>query len=261
MLGHMLPREFHAAIGVVLGSGLGHGLAVYPALAEMPYAGVEGIPAPTVPGHGGKFIATEINGHRVLVASGRVHLYEGHDARAVGSIIRVMASAGVRTILLTNAAGGLHHDWQPGTFMRITDHLNLTGTSPLEGSARFLDMSAAYDPGLGKAMESAAIEAGLVLKSGVYAGLRGPQYETPAEVRMVRTLGADAVGMSTVLECLQARALGLRVAGLSLITNPAAGLGAAALDHLEVMAEGRAAAADFAGMFARWLPLVGGQAG
>jgi purine-nucleoside phosphorylase len=196
-------------------------------------------------------------GTRVLVASGRVHLYEGHTAHAVGGIVRTMARAGVEILLLTNAAGGLHAGWPPGTFMRIDDHLNLTGTSPLEGGATFLDMSHAYDAGLGEAMAAAAVETGLPLRHGVYAGVRGPQYETPAEIRMLRALGADAVGMSTVLECLQARALGLRVAGLSLITNLAAGVGDGALDHAEVMAAGQAAATGFGRWLEAWVKAVG----
>lgn len=238
----------------MLGSGLGGGLDGLTVTGELPYSAVPGLPPPTVPGHGGRFIRYEIAGHGVLAASGRIHLYEGHPARDVGAIVRLMHGAGVRCLLLTNAAGGLHSDWPPGTFMRITDHLNLTGTSPLEGGPAFQDMTRAYDIELGGALDVAADETGMVLRHGVYAGLRGPQYETPAEVRMLRVLGADTVGMSTVLETLQARALGLRVAGLSLVTNLAAGVGSSPLDHHEVMEAGRAAAAGFGKLVAAWLP-------
>jgi purine-nucleoside phosphorylase len=250
----MLPENFSAKVGVVLGSGLGGGLEGFSVTGELPYDGIPGLPAPTVPGHGGKFIRYEIEGVPLLAASGRIHLYEGHPARDVGAIVRLMHGAGVRCLLLTNAAGGVHSDWPPGTFMRITDHLNLTGTSPLEGAPNFQDMTRAYDVELGGALDVAADETGLIIRHGVYAGLRGPQYETPAEVRMLRVLGADTVGMSTVLETLQARALGLKVAGLSLVTNLAAGVGESPLDHQEVMQAGRAAAAGFGKLVAAWLP-------
>jgi purine-nucleoside phosphorylase len=254
MMRPMLPETFSARVGVVLGSGLGGGLEGRSITAEIPYAGIPGLPAPTVPGHGGRFLRCDIDGIPLLAASGRIHLYEGHPARDVGAIVRLMHAVGVRCLLLTNAAGGLHPDWPPGTFMRITDHLNLTGTSPLEGAANFQDMTRAYDGELGGALDVAAGEAGLELRHGVYAGLRGPQYETPAEVRMLRVLGADTVGMSTVLETLQARALGMKVAGLSLVTNLAAGVGSEPLDHHEVMDAGRAAAAGFGKLIAAWLP-------
>ena len=250
----MLPANLSAKVGVVLGSGLGGGLDGFPVTGELPYDGIAGLPAPTVPGHGGRFLRYEIDGIPLLAASGRIHLYEGHSARDVGAIVRLMRAAGVRSLLLTNAAGGVHSDWPPGTFMRITDHLNLTGTSPLEGGANFQDMTRAYDAELGGALDLSADEVGLVLRHGVYAGLRGPQYETPAEVRMLRVLGADTVGMSTVLETLQARALGMRVAGLSLVTNFAAGVGEGTLDHHEVMQAGREAASGFGKLVAAWLP-------
>lgn len=250
----MLPQTFSARVGVVLGSGLGGGLDGFPVTGELPYDGISGLPSPMVPGHGGKFIRYAIDGVSLIAASGRIHLYEGHPAHDVGAIVRLMHGAGVRCLLLTNAAGGVHPDWPPGTFMRITDHLNLTGTSPLEGAPNFQDMTRAYDVELGGALDVAADDARLILRHGVYAGLRGPQYETPAEVRMLRVLGADTVGMSTVLETLQARALGLRVAGLSLVTNLAAGVGGSPLDHHEVMEAGRAAAAAFGKLLAAWLP-------
>lgn len=254
MMQFMLPEKLSAKVGVVLGSGLGGGLDGFARTGELAYDGIPGLPAPTVPGHGGRFVRYEMDGIPLLAASGRIHLYEGHSARDVGAIVRLMHAAGVRALLLTNAAGGLRPDWPPGTFMRITDHLNLSGTSPLEGGPNFQDMTRAYDPELGGALDIAADEIGMVLRHGVYAGLRGPQYETPAEVRMLRVLGADTVGMSTVLETLQARALGLRVAALSLVTNLAAGIGEAPLDHHEVMDAGKAAAAGFGKLVEAWLP-------
>ena len=249
----MWHESFNARIGVVLGSGLGSALDSFPLQHTVAYTDVPGIPAPSVPGHGGAFHLVEISGTPVLVASGRVHLYEGHDARAVTSIVRAMHDAGIEEILLTNAAGSIRADWPVGTFMRIADHLNLTGTSPLEGRPHFLDMTQAYDVLGNTRMAAAAEQLGLYAPAGVYAGLRGPQYETPAEIRMLRTLGADAVGMSTVLETLQARALGMRVTGLSLLTNPAAGTGDGLLDHAEVVSAGRAAAADFGRLLAAWI--------
>jgi purine-nucleoside phosphorylase len=173
---------------------------------------------------------------------GRVHLYEGHSAQEVTAGVRWLAGQGITRLVLTNAAGTLNPDFSPGTWMLLADHLNLTGTSPLHG-AEFIDLSTAYDPTWRAEFRAAAMAQGLPLSEGVYAGLRGPQYETPAEVRMLRTLGPDAVGMSTVLETIQARALGLRVVALSCLTNWAAGITAAPLDHQEVLATGQQAAA------------------
>jgi purine-nucleoside phosphorylase len=173
---------------------------------------------------------------------GRVHLYEGHSAQEVTAGVRWLAGQGITRLVLTNAAGTLNPDFFPGTWMLLADHLNLTGTSPLHG-AEFIDLSTAYDPTWRAEFRAAAMAQGMPLSEGVYAGLRGPQYETPAEVRMLRTLGADAVGMSTVLETIQARALGLRVVALSCLTNWAAGITAAPLDHQEVLATGQQAAA------------------
>jgi len=172
---------------------------------------------------------------------GRVHLYEGHDARSVTAGVRWMAGQGVRRMILTNAAGTLNQDFEPGSWMMFGDHLNLTGTSPLQG-ADFVDLSAAYDPDWQARFRSAAEVLGMPLHQGVYAGLRGPQYETPAEIRMLRTLGADAVGMSTVLETIQARSLGLPVVAFSCLTNWAAGISPSALDHQEVLETGGRAA-------------------
>ena len=172
---------------------------------------------------------------------GRVHLYEGHGPREVTAGVRWLAAQGARSMVLTNAAGTLNEGFAPGSWMMLSDHLNLTGVSPLEG-ARFLDLSEVYDAEWRGRFRVAAEALGMPLHEGVYAGLRGPQYETPAEVRMLRAVGADAVGMSTVLEAIQARELGLRVVAFSCLTNWAAGIGGGTLDHQEVLETGKAAA-------------------
>ena len=182
---------------------------------------------------------------RLAVLSGRVHLYEGWSASEVTAGVRFLAAAGVAELILTNAAGTLNTGFPPGQWMMLSDHLNLTGQSPLTGGPHFIDMSAVYSRRLRGKFAAAASARGLPLHEGVYAGLCGPQYETPAEIRMLRTMGADAVGMSTVLEAIQARALGLETAAFSCLTNWAAGM-AGPLDHSEVIATGRDAAGAFA---------------
>lgn len=200
-----------------------------------------GLPASSVPGHAGKFVFGKLGDAPVVLMKGRVHLYEGHGPREVTRGIRWMAEQGVTHVILTNAAGTLNERFAPGTWMMLSDHLNLTGTSPLVG-ADFVDMSEAYDAGWRGRFREAAVAAGMPLHEGVYAGLRGPQYETPAEIRMLRTIGADAVGMSTVLETLQARSLKLPVTAFSCLTNWAAGITPAHLDHHEVLETGKQAA-------------------
>jgi len=177
---------------------------------------------------------------------GRVHLYEGHSADAVTAGVRWMAEQGVSSLILTNAAGTLNKNFTPGGWMMLSDHLNLTSTTPLSG-ANFVDMSEVYDKAWRKEFSMAAEESGVTLHEGVYAGLRGPQYETPAEIRMLRAIGADAVGMSTVLEAIQAKALGLRVAGFSCLTNWAAGM-QETLNHEEVLATGKQAGSVMVGL-------------
>ncbi len=231
---------------IVLGSGLGPLAGSVEILREVPFAEA-GLPASTVPGHAGKFVLGSLAGTPLWLMKGRVHLYEGHAPDAATSGIRWLAEQGVRNVILTNAAGTLHPDFAPGSWMMLSDHLNLTGTSPLKG-ADFIDLSAAYDAGWREIFRSAAVARGMRLHEGVYAGLRGPQYETPAEVRMLRGFGADAVGMSTVLETIQARALGMKVAGFSCLTNWAAGISAAPLDHHEVLATGKQAADAMIGL-------------
>lgn len=196
-----------------------------------------GLPASTVPGHAGRLVAGRLEGVPVLVQQGRLHLYEGIASHDVAAVVRAAAAAGVDTFVVTNAAGGLAPALAPGDLMLITDHLNLTGDTPLRGPA-FVDMGRAYDPTMTAALQRFGEALGTALHTGVYAGLRGPAYETPAEVRMLRTLGADAVGMSTVLEVVAAREAGLRVAGVSLITNvhrADAHSAGAATSHAEVL--------------------------
>jgi purine-nucleoside phosphorylase len=233
-------------IGIVLGSGLGLLADAVVVEREVPFADA-GLPVSSVPGHAGRFVFGTLGGQRVVLMKGRVHLYEGHSAEKVTAGVRWMAEQGVQRLVLTNAAGTLNPEFHPGSWMMFSDHLNLTACSPLDG-ADFVDLSAAYDPGWRADFRAAAAASGMPLHEGVYAGLRGPQYETPAEIRMLRTLGADAVGMSTVLETIQARALGLPVVAFSCLTNWAAGISAAPLDHEEVLETGRHAAQAMIGL-------------
>lgn len=226
--------------GIVLGSGLGPLAGAVEVVREVTFSEA-GLPASSVPGHAGAFVFGRLCGAEVVLMKGRVHLYEGHGARAVTAGVRWMAEQGIARLILTNAAGTLNPAFGPGGWMMFSDHLNLTGTSPLEGP-EFIDLSAAYDPDWRARIRDAAAGLGMTLHEGVYAGLRGPQYETPAEIRMLRAIGADAVGMSTVLETLQARALGLPVVAFSCLTNWAAGMSSDPLDHHEVLATGKAAA-------------------
>jgi len=243
-LGDLSPR-----VGVVLGSGLGAlGEAVEGAVV-VPYADIPGMPLPTVAGHRGEFVAGRLEGVPVILQRGRLHLYEGHAPETAVFPVRLMAGLGVEVLIVTNAAGGIRPAMTPPALMLIRDHLNLTGRSPLvgpaaEGEPRFPDMSAAYDPALRALASTVARASGVTLHEGVYAGLLGPSFETPAEIRMLATLGADAVGMSTVLEVIAARARGLRVLGISTITNPAAGITDQPLNHDEVLEAGRAVARD-----------------
>lgn len=238
-------------IGMVLGSGLGALAEAVLVEREVSFADA-GLPASSVPGHAGKFVFGKLKGAPVLLMKGRVHLYEGHGVRLVTAGVRWMAGQGIEKIILTNAAGTLHPDFAPGSWMMLSDHLNLTGESPLVG-ADFIDMSVAYDADWREEFRSVASQTGMILHEGVYAGLRGPQYETPAEIRMLRTLGADAVGMSTVLETIQARSLGIPVVAFSCLTNWAAGITSAQLDHHEVLATGKDAAQAMIGLLTKVL--------
>jgi purine-nucleoside phosphorylase len=227
-------------VGVVLGSGLGAFADSLDDLTKIPYRDLPHMPAPAVPGHPGNLCFGRVGSVPVVCMQGRVHLYEGHPVEKVVHGVRTMARMGVRCVLITNAAGGLLSSWAPGDLMVVTDHINLTGVSPLIGfnddalGPRFPDMTAAYDAELRAQLAGVAHEAGVALREGVYAALLGPSYETPAEVRMVRTLGAHAVGMSTVPEVIALRHMGVRVGALSCITNLAAGISPHPLDHTEV---------------------------
>ena len=237
-------------VAVVLGSGWAPVAdALGAPLATLPVTDLPGFPAPTAAGHGGTArVLRAAGGAYVLVLCGRTHYYEHRDAGSVAHAVRTAAAAGARAAVLTNAAGSLLTSWAPGTVVLIRDHLNLTGASPLTG-ARFVDLTDAYSPAL--RARCRALAPGL--QEGVYAQFPGPQYETPAEVRMAGVLGADLVGMSTALEVIAAREAGLEVLAVSLVTNLAAGVAAAPLDHGEVLAAGRAAAADLGALFAELL--------
>lgn len=235
---------------LILGSGLGAlGDAVEDAVA-VPYGDIPGFAPSTVVGHAGRLVAGRLEGRRVLAFQGRYHAYEGHPAEALALPVRAAAALGARTLVVTCAAGGVTPDRKAGELMLLEDHLNLMGRNPLVGAAlpgeeRFPDMTRAYDPGLLRLAEEVAEREGIALGRGVYAALLGPSYETPAEVRMLARLGADAVGMSTVPEVIAARAGGLRVLGIALVTNAAAGVTGEPLQHEEVVAAGAEAAERF----------------
>ncbi len=253
-------REAPIACGLVLGSGWGDALRPDVSHARVPYADLPGYGASTVAGHHGELLLMELGGRRVAVFSGRRHYYEGCGLEQVVYPVELLRCLGVPRVLLTNAAGGLNPDFGPGTLMAVTDHLNLTGINPLRGpqrpgwGARFPDLSHTYDPALTDCLVRVGKGA---VRRGVYAFSVGPSYETPAEVRALRLLGGDAVGMSTVPEAVVAHAAGLRVAALSCVTNPAAGLCAEPLSHADVLAASEAAKprmAEVVEAFLRELP-------
>ena len=245
-----------AAIGkaetaIVLGSGLGDYGETFENVRRIKYTDLPGFPASTAPGHAGEFIAGEKNGKRVLIMNGRFHMYEGFDLSQIVLPIRVLKLLGVKNLILTNAAGGVNMDFRPGDLMMITDYINLTGKSPLTGpnmaefGPRFPDVSHVFTPTLQAACREAAEQMGLSIKEGVYCWMPGPCYETPAEIRMIRTLGADAVGMSTVPDAMAACHAGMNVLGLSCITNMAAGILDQPITHQEVLETGKRIQAEF----------------
>ena len=250
-------------VGIVLGSGLG-GLAdqLTDAVA-VPFNELPGWPAASAPGHAGRLLLGRLHGVPVVCMQGRLHLYEGNSERLVVEPVLLMGRLGARVIVLTNAAGGINAGYPAGTLMLIADHLNLTGRQPLLGAnddalgPRFPDFVDAWSPRLRALMRRAATDEGIPLEEGVYAGLIGPVYETPAEVRMLRTLGADAVGMSTVLEAIAARWSGLELVGVSLVTNPGAGVTGAPLSHEEVLAAAAEAGPRFSALVRRFVVLLG----
>jgi purine-nucleoside phosphorylase len=250
-------------VGVVLGSGLGAFADSLDDLTKIAYRDLPHMPASAVPGHAGNLCFGRVGDVPVVCMQGRVHLYEGHPIEKVVHGVRTMARMGVRCVLLTNAAGGLVPSWAAGDLMMVTDHLNLTGVSPLIGfnddslGPRFPDMTTAYDVELRSMLADVAREAGVALREGVYAALLGPSYETPAEVRMVRGLGAQAVGMSTVPEVIALRHMSVRVGALSCITNLAAGISPQPLDHAEVEATARSRRGVLLKLLTGWIQRAG----
>jgi purine-nucleoside phosphorylase len=248
-----------AKVGIVLGSGLGGFADTLEGVVKVPYGELPHLPASRVPGHSGNLCFGRVSGVPVVCMQGRVHYYEGHSIESCVHGARTMARLGVEKVLLTNAAGGIDASWAPGDLMIVTDHLNLMGTSPLLGpnddalGPRFPDMTVAYDVPLRDALARAAKGAGIALREGVYAALTGPSYETPAEIRMLRALGAQAVGMSTVPEVLALRHMGVRVAALSCITNLAAGITKATLNHAEVEAVAKERREALLSILAGWV--------
>jgi purine-nucleoside phosphorylase len=227
-------------LAIVLGSGFHHVLTELRVEKKIPYSKIPGFPKPTVSGHAGELFFGTLGGTPVMVLSGRAHFYEGHPMERVTFAVRTLAAFGIRDLLLTNAAGGLHKDFRAGDFMMLTDHINVMGVNPLRGDAvpglpRFVDLTETYDPGLARLLRAAANECKVKLQAGVYLAVSGPSYETPAEIRAFARLGADAVGMSTVPEAIVARQCGMNVAAISCITNLAAGISKEKLSHAEVL--------------------------
>jgi purine-nucleoside phosphorylase len=241
-------------VAIVLGSGLGDFAGGLADAMTTPYGEIPHWPASAVIGHAGKLVVGTLRGKTVAALSGRAHYYEGHDLRTVTFATRVLGVLGVKTLILTNAAGGINTDFKPGTLMVIDDHINLLGSSPLIGpnenrfGARFPDMTEVYSKRLRAIADEAARTVGVPVAHGVYVALHGPSYETPAEIRFLRTIGADAVGMSTVPEALAARHMGLEVLGISCITNPAAGVLPEPLHHDEVMEVARRVKGEFSAL-------------
>ena len=254
----LVPR-----LGVILGSGLGGLADDLEDPVAIPFHELPGWPAATAPGHTGRLLLGRIDGTPVVMLQGRFHLYEGNAPGLVVQPVLLFHALGAETVVLTNAAGGVDPSFGPGTLMLIRDHLNLTGRSPLLGpnadelGPRFVDLTEVWDPALRERLRAAADAEGVELAEGVYVGLLGPSYETPAEVRMLRTLGADAVGMSTVLEAIAARWVGLRVCGVSLITNAGAGYTGEPLSHEEVLEAGAAAGPRLARVLRRFIATLG----
>jgi purine-nucleoside phosphorylase len=252
------------AVGIVLGSGLGAFADTLEQATRVPYSAIPGFPATAVAGHRGELLLGSVRGVRVACLAGRVHLYEGHSAASVVFGVRLLAELGCGAVLLTNAAGGMKRGLVPGSLLLLRDHINLTGHNPLIGPndplyPRFPDMTCAYDPRLAELARMVARDEHITLEEGVYAGLLGPTYETPAEIRMLATLGADVVGMSTVLEVIALRHRGVRVGAISVVTNLAAGLSDAPLDHAEVQAAADAARERVERLVAGWVERIGAE--
>lgn len=250
---------FRPQVHLVLGSGLGSLAARTRNPVTVPFGDLPGFPDTSVESHAGEFILGQIAGVPVMVQSGRLHFYEGCGSETVLAPVRTGRAAGARIVVLTNAAGGIRPDLVPGSLMLVDDHLNAMFRAPLAGpthehEARFPDMSCPYDPALLSLADARALEAGIALPRGVYGGVHGPSFETPAEVRALQAAGADAVGMSTVPEVLAARAGGQRVLAISAITNRASGLGLESVDHGAVMAYASAAGRTLGSLIKALLP-------
>jgi purine-nucleoside phosphorylase len=247
-------------LGLILGSGLGAFADSFQNRIVIPFSDLPHFPSPTVPGHSGNLVAGYVDGVRVIAVQGRVHLYEGFSAAEVAFPSRVLGSLGIRRLIVTNTAGGINPVFRPGDLMLITDHINMMGTNPLIGpnvdevGPRFPDMSEAYDAGMRDIALKAAKQEKIKLRQGVYLGLPGPSYETPAEIRMCRALGADAVGMSTIPEVIAANHMGIRVLGISCITNMAAGILPQKLTHEEVIDTAEKASGKFQSLLRTTLP-------
>lgn len=248
-------------IAIVLGSAQAAFINSLTNTQEVAYRDIPGWPAPSVPGHAGKLILGDCGGRRICVLAGRVHLYEGRTPLEVTFGVRVLGSLGTRVLFLTNAAGGINPSYSLGLLVLLTDHINLQGQNPLIGpnddslGTRFPDMTQAYDRQLRQQAQKAAAEIGISLGEGVYAGLLGPSFETPAEIRYLRTIGADLAGMSTVPETIVARHMGIRVMGISTVTNMASGM-QAEITHEEVLAIGKSRAQDLFRLLEVLLPRI-----
>lgn len=255
-------KAFQPEVAVVLGSGLGFWAdEVLQQVGTLEYADVEGLPRSTVDGHAGRFVYGQVAGVRVICMQGRFHRYEGYSMEQLALPIRMLAELGVGALCLSNAAGGIHPEYQPGDFMLLSDHINFLGSNPLIGPVfgaepRFPDMTAVYDPVVRAALLRWATGRELPLHEGVYLATTGPSFETPAEIRAFAHLGADAVGMSTVPEAIVARAQGMRVSAISCITNAAAGLGDGPLTHEEVSETANRVKLQFAELVERAVVLL-----
>jgi purine-nucleoside phosphorylase len=254
----LVPR-----VGLVLGSGLGSLADAVEDAVSIPFEAMPGWPIATAPGHAGRLLLGRIAGVPVVALQGRLHLYEGNDAGLVVQPVLLFRRLGAEVVILTNAAGGVNPAYGPGTLMVISDHINLTGRTPLLGQnadelgPRFTDLTDVWAPRLREWLHAAGRAEGVALDEGIYVGLLGPNYETPAEVRMLRTMGADAVGMSTVLEAIAARWIGLEVCGVSLVTNAGAGYDGVPLVHEEVLAAGEEAGPRLAKVLHRFIEELG----
>ena len=235
-------------IGIVLGSGLGKLVEEFENAASIGYGDIPNFPVPAVEGHKGEVVAGSLAGVSVLAFSGRVHYYEGYTMEEVCFPVRVMSGLGVETVIITNAAGAVNETYSPGDIVIIADHINLMGDNPLRGTTHFIDMTEAYSRELRAVAHDVADGLGVGLEEGVYLVLSGPSFESPAEIRMMRTMGADLVGMSTIPEVIVANRLGMKVLGLSMVTNMAAGINGRPLTHTEVIEATRKAAHKFKGL-------------